>query len=61
MILLFGRKKPKFKQNVFLRLSKHDQDKIEKYARENGYKEITTKIVDEAKSNLMSDTSFHKI
>ena len=35
--------------------------KIEKYARENGYKEITTKIVDEAKSNLMSDTSFHKI
>ena len=35
--------------------------KIEKYARENGCKEITTKIVDEAKSKLMSDTSFHKI
>ncbi|MBI2470057.1 MAG: universal stress protein [Planctomycetes bacterium] len=35
--------------------------KIEKYAQENGYKEITTKIVDEAKSRLMNDTSFHKI
>ena len=35
--------------------------KIEKYAQEKGYKEITTKIVDEAKSNLMSNTSFHKI
>ena len=35
--------------------------KIEKYAHENGYKEITTEIVDEAKSKLMNDTSFHKI
>ena len=35
--------------------------KIEKYAQEKGYKEITTEIVDEAKSNLMNDTSFHKI
>ncbi|HLE86279.1 MAG TPA: universal stress protein [Candidatus Brocadiaceae bacterium] len=35
--------------------------KIENYAWEKGYKEITTKIVDEAKSKLMSDTSFHKI
>lgn len=35
--------------------------KIEKYAQEKGYKEITTDIVDEAKSNLMNDTSFHKI
>ena len=35
--------------------------KIEKYAQENGYNEITTKIVDEAKSKLMNDTSFHKI
>jgi hypothetical protein len=35
--------------------------KIEKYAQEKGYKEITTEIVDEAKSKLMNDTSFHKI
>ncbi|MBM2835164.1 MAG: uspA 1 [Candidatus Brocadiaceae bacterium] len=34
--------------------------KIEKYAQEKGYKEITTEIVDEAKSKLMNDTSFHK-
>jgi hypothetical protein len=35
--------------------------KIEKYAQEKGCKEITTEIVDEAKSKLMNDNSFHKI
>lgn len=33
--------------------------RIEKYARDNGYKEITTKIVDEAKNKLMNNASFH--
>lgn len=35
--------------------------KIEDFARENGYREITTKIVDEARTNLMANDSLHKI
>ncbi len=35
------------------------RQKIEKYAREHGYKEITTRVVDEAKGKIMGDVSFH--
>ncbi|HHT9149971.1 MAG TPA: PCP reductase family protein [Candidatus Wujingus californicus] len=35
--------------------------RIEDFARKNGYREITTKIVDEARNNLMANDSLHKI
>lgn len=35
--------------------------KIEEYAQEQGYSEITADVVNEAKSGLMNDSSFHKI
>src|SRR3990170_8661138 len=35
--------------------------RIEDFAKKNGYREITTKIVDEARNNLMANDSFHKI
>ncbi|OOP57270.1 MAG: hypothetical protein AYP45_04455 [Candidatus Brocadia carolinensis] len=33
--------------------------KIEEFAQERGYQEITPQIVDEAKALFMSDNSFH--
>jgi len=35
--------------------------KIEEYAQKMGYKEITTKIVNEAREKLINDSSLHKI
>jgi len=35
--------------------------RIEDFAKKNGYREITTKIVDEARNNLMANDSLHKI